>query len=235
MTTDAPLACVFARAILARQAACPLATVALVGEASDPFAPRPWRTPTARRCTRSFASARGSRCGCLRRECRCHTPRRFACNAAGCAGWPPRWAKPTPRHPISTRWSRVPATPSTGCPASRSPPWLPPWSAGRAAARGRRERPAVTPSLAPILSASRPTATCRTPGTPRTSPCAPTCSRCASTTAGRTTCRSEPFRRAPTWPAGSPSARRCGNPWQRPTGPAFRCPPARPTPSTWKR
>ncbi len=32
-TTEAPLPCVFARAVLARQAACPLATVALVGEA----------------------------------------------------------------------------------------------------------------------------------------------------------------------------------------------------------
>lgn len=36
MTTEAPLACVFARAVLARQAACPLATVALEGEAERP-------------------------------------------------------------------------------------------------------------------------------------------------------------------------------------------------------
>lgn len=36
MTTEAALACVFARAILARQAACPIATVALVGEAEQP-------------------------------------------------------------------------------------------------------------------------------------------------------------------------------------------------------
>jgi len=41
MTTDAPLACVFARAILARQAACPLATVALVGEAERPLCASP--------------------------------------------------------------------------------------------------------------------------------------------------------------------------------------------------
>ena len=32
-TTEAPLPCIFARAILARQAACPLATLSLVGEA----------------------------------------------------------------------------------------------------------------------------------------------------------------------------------------------------------
>ncbi|NJD88730.1 MAG: hypothetical protein FIB05_12060 [Betaproteobacteria bacterium] len=36
MTTDAPLACAFGRALLARQAACPLATMALEGEAERP-------------------------------------------------------------------------------------------------------------------------------------------------------------------------------------------------------
>lgn len=36
MTTEAPLACVFGRALLARQGACPLATVDLVGEAERP-------------------------------------------------------------------------------------------------------------------------------------------------------------------------------------------------------
>jgi hypothetical protein len=36
MTTDAPLACAFGRALLARQAACPLATLALEGEAERP-------------------------------------------------------------------------------------------------------------------------------------------------------------------------------------------------------
>lgn len=35
-TTEAPLACAFGRALLARQAACPLATMALVGEAERP-------------------------------------------------------------------------------------------------------------------------------------------------------------------------------------------------------
>lgn len=36
MTTDASLPCVFAKAVLARQAACPLATMSLVGEAERP-------------------------------------------------------------------------------------------------------------------------------------------------------------------------------------------------------
>lgn len=36
MTTEAPIACAFARALLARQAACPLATLALEGEAERP-------------------------------------------------------------------------------------------------------------------------------------------------------------------------------------------------------
>ncbi|HEX5628307.1 MAG TPA: hypothetical protein VFX72_01945, partial [Usitatibacteraceae bacterium] len=36
MTTEAPLACAFGRALLARHAGCPLATMALEGEAERP-------------------------------------------------------------------------------------------------------------------------------------------------------------------------------------------------------
>jgi hypothetical protein len=51
MTTDAPLACAFARALLARQASCPLAVMALEGEAERP------------RCAAPVANAN---CGTLR-------------------------------------------------------------------------------------------------------------------------------------------------------------------------
>jgi hypothetical protein len=44
MTTDAPLACAFGRALLARQAGCPLAVMALEGEAERPRC----ATPVAR-------------------------------------------------------------------------------------------------------------------------------------------------------------------------------------------